>query len=250
MATSAGLVSVTTGSLVVSGNLTAFVAAEVDQFILRGITAVIQRAISPSQLQLARPWPGPDIASAADWDISLTSPNWSSTVVTNRRLTDLLNQFEAGPIKPDAAGPFSERSRYNDQGVGFIFLSTGEPWTLYTKLANTGSASDWSPGQAIRGSPAESTVEAQAARDDAALSAGQASGAAGTAQTAAALASGHAATALDSAAQALARASAAEVAASLAAANAGRIGTLLYDMGDSLDLSASGSKGFDFGDGL
>ncbi|KMO10314.1 hypothetical protein SQ03_30655, partial [Methylobacterium platani JCM 14648] len=171
MATSAGLVSVTTGSLVVSGSLTSFVAAEGDQLIVRGITALISRAISPSQLQLKQPWPGPDIISASDWDISLTGPYWQSTVVTNRRLTDLLTMFEAGPIKPDASGSFSKRQQYNDQGVGFLYLSVDQPWTLYTKLANTGSDSDWSPGQAIRGSPAESTVEAQAARDDARLAA-------------------------------------------------------------------------------
>lgn len=253
MATSAGLVSVTTGSLVVSGSLTTFVAAEGDQLVLRGITAVIQRAISPSQLQLARPWPGPDIANAGDWDISLTSPNWSSTVVTNRRLTDLLNQFEAGPIKPDAAGPFSERSRYNDQGIGFLFLSTGEPWTLYTKLANTGASSDWSPGQAIRGSPAESTVEAQAARDDARLAAGSAGGSAGAAQAAASQAAGHAGTALSGASTATNQAVIAAQQAGSAAASAAEaiqlarlVGTLSYDMG-SLDQPSDGSTNFDFG---
>ncbi|KMO10703.1 hypothetical protein SQ03_29305, partial [Methylobacterium platani JCM 14648] len=180
MATSAGLVSVTTGSLVVSGTLTSFVAAEGDQLVLRGITALISRAISPSQLQLKQPWPGPDITGASDWDISLTGPYWNQSTTTNLRLSQFLAQFEAGPIKWDMAGPPGDRAKYNDQGVGFIFLSLGDPWTLYTKVANTGAESDWSPGQAIRGSPAESTVEAQAARDDARLAAGAAGGSAGT----------------------------------------------------------------------
>ena len=103
MATSAGLVSVTTGSFVVSGTLTSFVAAEGDQLVLRGITALISRAISPSQLQLKQAWPGPDITGASDWDISLTGPYWTQSTTTNLRLSQLLAQFEAGVVD---TGPF------------------------------------------------------------------------------------------------------------------------------------------------
>ncbi len=62
MATSAGLVSVTTGSPVVSGTLTSFMAAEGDQLVLRGLTAVIDRAVSSSQILLKQPWSGPSIS--------------------------------------------------------------------------------------------------------------------------------------------------------------------------------------------
>ncbi|WP_288587447.1 hypothetical protein [uncultured Methylobacterium sp.] len=255
MATSAGLVSLKTGSLVVSGTLTSFVAAEGDQLVVRGITAVIARAISTSQLQLKQPWPGPDITGASDWDISLTGPYWNQSTTTNLRLSQLLSQFEAGPIKWDVAGPPGDRAKYNDQGVGFLYLALGDPWTLYTKLANTGSASDWSPGQAIRGSPAESTVEAQAARDDAILAAGNAGGAAGTAQAAASQAAGHAGTALSGASTATNQAILAAQQAGSAAAAAAQaeqlarlVGALSYDMG-SLDQPLDGNPDnpFDFG---
>ncbi|MEE8629065.1 hypothetical protein [Methylobacterium ajmalii] len=226
MATSAGLVSVTTGSFVVSGTLTSFVAAEGDQLVLRGITALISRAISPSQLQLKQAWPGPDITGASDWDISLTGPYWNQSTTTNLRLSQLLAQFEAGPIKWDVAGPPSDRAKYNDQGVGFVFLSLGDPWTLYTKIANTGQASDWSAGQEIKGSPAESTVEAQAARDDAILSADRASTASGAATSAASSAAGSASGAAGSAGMAAlsardAQASAGTAASQAAAASSG-----------------------------
>ncbi len=220
MATSAGLVSVTTGSLVVSGTLTSFVAAEGDQLIVRGITAVIARVVSSSQLQLKQPWPGPDITGASDWDISLTGPYWNQSTTTNLRLSQLLAKFEAGPIKWDVAGPPSDRAKYNDQGVGFVYLSIGDPWTLYTKIANTGQAGDWSAGQEIKGSPAESTAEAQAARDDALLSADSANTASGAAAAAASSAAGSASSAAGSAGLAASNARDAQTSAGTAASQA------------------------------
>lgn len=220
MATSAGLVSVTTGSLVVSGTLTSFVAAEGDQLILRGLTALIDRLVSPSQILLKKPWSGPNIANAAEWDISLTGPYWNQSTTTNLRLSQLLSRFEAGPIKWDMAGPPSDRAKFNDQGVGFVFLSVGDPWTLYTKLANTGQSSDWSPGQEIKGTAAESTIEAQEARDDALLSADRASTASGTATSAASAAAGSASGAAGSASAAQASASNAAFKADVASSGA------------------------------
>lgn len=220
MATSTGLVSVTTGSLVVSGTLTSFVAAEGDQLVLRGITAVIARAISTFQLQLKQPWPGPDITSASDWDISLTGPYWSQSTTTNLRLSQLLSRFEAGPVKWDVAGPPSNRAKYNDQGIGFVYLSIEDPWKLYTKIDNTGQSSDWSTGQEIKGSPAESTIEAQAARDDALLSADSANTASSAAAAAASSAVGSASSAAGSAGLAESNARDAQTSAGTAASHA------------------------------
>ncbi|BAQ44411.1 hypothetical protein [Methylobacterium aquaticum] len=150
MAISAGLVSVTTGSPVVSGSLTSFVAAEGDQFILRGLTVVIAQVVSPSKILLKQDWVGPSISGASDWDISLTGPYWQSQVTTNKRISDLLTKFEAGPVKWDQAGTMAGRNQYDDQPAGFTYLSVDPmPFRIYTKLANTNSASDWSDGQVL-----------------------------------------------------------------------------------------------------
>ncbi|MFE1598173.1 hypothetical protein [Methylobacterium sp. ID0610] len=182
-----------------TGYLTQFVAGEYDLFLYDGKVVVIDKMISTSELRLKQPWPGPDLDGATGWVIQNSGPALNSPALVNKRVTDLINKFEAGPIKADAAGTLAQRDQYNGQPVGFIFLATSPaPWTLYTKLANTNTAADWSPGQAIY-NKADSTVEAIAAAATATSARDTAVQARDTAMSSASTASAAAVTATDGA---------------------------------------------------
>lgn len=183
MADPANSVAVATGSPVVSGTLTSFVAAEFDLFILNGIVAAIASRDSASKITLKQPWPGESVTGATGWTIVNTGPYWQSSVTTNKQLAALLGKFEAGPVKWDASGPLSGRGAYNNQPKDFVYLSVDPaPFTLFVKLANTNSASDWSAGQPLQ-TKADSTAEAEAARDAAVQAAGTAQSVTGQVQT-------------------------------------------------------------------
>lgn len=156
-------VSVEAGSTRVDGYLTQFVAAEGDTLIINGISALVQRRDSTSQITLKRPWPGPPVVESTNWDLVKTGPSWSSTVQVNTKITQLIERLEAGGVlKPDRAGPLSERDQYNDQGEGFLFLRTDvNPFLMHVKTGP--GPTDWSAGQRIQGDPAQSTIEAQQA---------------------------------------------------------------------------------------
>lgn len=219
MADPANSVAVTAGSPVVTGTLTAFVAAELDIFVLGGIMGVVASRPSPTQLTLKQPWPGETRSGATDWEILPTGPYWHSSVAANRQLTTLLSRFEAGPVKWDASGTRAGRDAYNNQPVDFVYLSVEPaPFTLFVKRANTDSAADWSPGQPLQ-IPAENTLAAQAAKAAAEAAASQsreqaalASTGAGTATAQAGIASAAADTATGNAARAAQQAEAASAA--------------------------------------
>jgi hypothetical protein len=69
-----------------------------------------------------------------------------------RVIDGLLRDLDALGLTPGAAGPLAERSTYNAQGEGFVFLATddasGAP-VVYVKVSNT--LGDWSAGMSIRG---------------------------------------------------------------------------------------------------
>lgn len=165
MADPANSVAVATGSPVVTGTLTSFVAAEFDLFILNGTVAAIASRDSASKITLKQPWPGETVTEAAGWTIVNTGPYWQSSVTTNKQLAALLGKFEVGPVKWDASGPLSGRGAYNNQPKDFVYLSVDPaPFTLFVKLANTNSATDWSAGQPLQ-LPSESTEEAISAKN-------------------------------------------------------------------------------------
>jgi hypothetical protein len=145
-------ITVANGGLVVTGNLTSFVAAEGDHFIADGYVGLIASGDSTSQLTLKRPWAGPTLTDWVAWDISNVGPYWQSTASLNKRMTDLIAKWEVGTVKWDAAGTLAGRDTYNNQDVGFVYLCISpQPFRLYAKLANTNSAADWSPGQIVGG---------------------------------------------------------------------------------------------------
>ncbi|GJE61697.1 hypothetical protein [Methylobacterium trifolii] len=157
-------VSVTAGSTDVVGVGTSFIERRGDLFILAGLTVPISYS-TPSRLTLTQPWPGATLAGRTDFATQRSGPYWSTTVTTNEQLTDLIGKLDAAlPLKFDAAGPFTQRASLNNQPAGFVFLSVDPaPFTLYVKLANSNSEADWSAGQQVKTTPAQSTADAQAA---------------------------------------------------------------------------------------
>jgi hypothetical protein len=153
-------ITVATGDYKVNGNLTNFVAAAGDLLVANGVTAIIEGALSTSQLQLRFPWPGPPLTDYTNWDILPTGPYWSSAVTTNRKVTELIQRLEGGlPLKPDRAGPISERSQYNSQSEGFLFLQTDiYPFLLYVKTGP--GPEDWSAGQRLQADVGAETADA------------------------------------------------------------------------------------------
>src|SRR5687767_7865807 len=108
-------ITVAAGDLEVSGNLTHFVAAGGDLFVANGTVAIVEGALSTSRIRLRYPWPGGNLTDFTQWEILPTGPYWSSTVTTNRKVTELIQRLEGGlPLKPDRAGPIAERAQYNN----------------------------------------------------------------------------------------------------------------------------------------
>lgn len=230
MVAPANSVVLTEGSPVVTGNLTAFVAAEFDLFILDGLVVPIASCESPTKLILKQPWPGETRSDVLGWVIANTGPYWQSTVAANRQLAALLNRFEAGPVKWDASGTLAGRSAYDSQPVDFVYLSVDpKPFTLFVKLANNNSPADWSPGQPLQ-MPAENTQAAEAAKAQAEVAAATATQKASTATTAAG-------TATDQAGIATGAASSAGSQASIAAQQATAAATARQQAESARDLA-------------
>lgn len=142
----ANSVAVQAGSLVVTGTLTSFVAAENDLFTARGAAVPIARRDGPNQITLKQPWPLETLAGEESWSILSLGEYWRSAISINRRLVELLAKWEVvSPFRFDEAGPLSGRSAYNDQPKGFVYAAVDQiPIRIYIKLANTNSESDWS----------------------------------------------------------------------------------------------------------
>ncbi|WP_279604220.1 hypothetical protein [Methylobacterium sp. J-092] len=227
-------VSVTAGSTAVVGTGTSFIEQAGDLFILAGITVVIS-SVTPGQITLAQPWPGATLTDRADFATSRSGPYWSSNVTTNALITDLVNKLDAAlPLRFDIAGTVAQRTVYNNQPVGFVYLAVDysyqgvATYAVAVKLANTNSAADWAAWQVIKASPAQATADAQAARDaaivarDAAAGSATASAAsATTATTQAGVATGAASTATSAAGTATAQAGISTGAAATSTTQAG-----------------------------
>lgn len=106
---------------------------------------------------LAVGWPGTTLVNA-DYEVRFVGEVRRSTAQT-RRYLEMLGQLEQLGIQPNAYGEFSDRSVYDSQPEGFLFLSlngdagaTTSNWTLYVKLSN--ASGDWSAGQSMGTGPA------------------------------------------------------------------------------------------------
>ncbi|MFH6783613.1 MULTISPECIES: hypothetical protein [Methylobacterium] len=139
-------VAVATGSLVVTGSATNFIAAENDLFCARGQTVPIASRQSPTQITLKQPWPAASLSGEQAFNVLSLGEYWRSAISINKRFADLLSKWEVvSPFKFDAAGTLAERDGYNNQPRGFVYVATDQiPVRMYIKLANANSASDWS----------------------------------------------------------------------------------------------------------
>lgn len=90
----ANTVSVTAGSAIVVGDVTAFVGAPGDLFILGGLACPIASVDSSSQLTLQFPWPGATLAGQTRWLLRNDGPHWSSTVAYNQQLASFIPTVE------------------------------------------------------------------------------------------------------------------------------------------------------------
>ncbi|WP_018261876.1 sialate O-acetylesterase [Methylobacterium sp. WSM2598] len=151
MAEPANSVAVAAGSLVVTGTLTSFVAAQNDLFVAGGAVGLIASRESTTHLTLAQPWRGPSLSGEVAWGILSLGEYWRSAITISQKMQALVSLWEGtGLLHWNASGTLAERDGYNNQPAGFIYLATSPlPWRLYVKQANTNSAADWSPGQAI-----------------------------------------------------------------------------------------------------
>lgn len=146
MADPAPSVAVATGSLVVTGTATSFIAAENDLFCARGQAVPIASRQSPTQITLKQPWPVAPLSGEQAFNILSLGEYWRSAISINKRFADLLAKWEVvNPFKFDAAGTLAERDNYNNQPRGFVYVATDQrPIHIYIKLANTNSPTDWS----------------------------------------------------------------------------------------------------------
>lgn len=104
-----------------------------------------------THLLLARPWPGVNVSGP--YEVQFVGDIVRSTAQT-RRYLERLGQLAALGIQPNAFGTFADRSTYDDESKGYIFLSldgdgASDVWTLYIK--ETATAGDWDAGQAVAG---------------------------------------------------------------------------------------------------
>jgi hypothetical protein len=179
-------VTVQSGSAIVTGYLTSFIAAEGDLFIL-GLNAIpIASADSTSQITLTWPWPGTNATDRTDFYIVKTGAFWHDNVNTLLKVNELIKKIDLGlPFMINDAGTFTDRVRDGDQPPGFTFLSTDFPAKLYVKIGP--NPTDWSLGVAVQSQATEAAIEAavqaEAARDIAIDSADAAAASATTAST-------------------------------------------------------------------
>lgn len=185
-------ITVTNGSIVVTGNLTQFVAAPGDLLVVQGISAVIAERVDSATLRLRDPWAQVTVTDTLEWEIVPTADYWNSVVEIHRKISNLIQMLEGGlPLKPDAAGTLPERDAFNDQPEGFLYLQTDvNPFLLYVKTGP--GPTNWSVGQRLQADQAESTLRAmeaeanaRASEEAAALSEANAAGSEAAAATSA-----------------------------------------------------------------
>ncbi len=152
-----GTVSLTTGSKVLSGTLTAFSAAAVSggMLLVAGTlgAAAIASIESDTVGELELPWAGEDVIDAVYVIIRSTA---AAARLTNAqdKLSDLINRLE-GQVFFDFDGfgeVLADRDAFDDEAKGFRFalLSDGDA-VLYVKAS--AASADWTDGVTIRGAP-------------------------------------------------------------------------------------------------
>lgn len=158
-------VSIENGATTVTATVTLpIVGAPGDIFYCEGLVVPIAVVAGFDSITLAYPWPGADIVESTNWQVLTFGEYWRSTITVNQQITDLVRRIDAGlPLKPDAVGTLAGRDDYDTQPEGFLYLSTdGGAFTLYAKESAT--SGDWSTGQTLQASPAETTAAAEAAK--------------------------------------------------------------------------------------
>lgn len=184
-------VIVESGSAIVTGYLTSFIAAEGDLFVLGTAAIPIASADSTTQITLKWPWPGANDDDRTDFYILKTGAFWHDNVNTLLKVNELIKKIDLGlPFTINDAGTLAERSRDNAQPPGFTFLATDFPARLYVKVGP--NPTDWSVGIAVQSQSTEAALvaaaDAEAARDVAIAKAGEVTASAATASTQAATA--------------------------------------------------------------
>lgn len=86
MANPANSISVATGSLVVTGYLTSFVAAENDVFVTGGVVGFVASRDRTDQITLKQPWRGPNLSGEVAWNILSLGEYWRSAITINRKM--------------------------------------------------------------------------------------------------------------------------------------------------------------------
>jgi hypothetical protein len=104
-----------------------------------------------THLVLARPWPGVNVSGP--YEVQFVGDIVRSTAQT-RRYLERLGQLAAFGIQPNAFGNFADRSAFDGEVKGYIFLSlngdgVSNVWTLYIK--RSAAAGDWEDGQSLMG---------------------------------------------------------------------------------------------------
>ena len=189
----ANSITVTQNSAIVTGYLTAFVAAEGDLLVVEGAAIPILRANSTSQITLKWAWPGATGGDKTKWEISKTGDYWNDTVGALTKVNEVLEKIRLGlPLAPDYAGPFSDRSKFDLVIPPFLFLAaTPSPPRLYVK--NGPTATDWSTGIAISSDATQAAVDAAGVAQGYATNASNSASAAAQSSTAAATSASNAA---------------------------------------------------------
>ena len=151
---SSGTVTVTNGSVEVSGKGTSFRTALVagGTLLVGGAAAFIRSVGSETRLALTRPWPAAT-AEDAGYEISRERAEAASVIVATDRLGEAVARMRAGllSLRPDAIGTPSQRRAHDDAPKGFIYIvpaaiEGGSP-RLFFKLSDRNA--HWSVGQSL-----------------------------------------------------------------------------------------------------
>ncbi|MCY0150869.1 hypothetical protein OEG84_25015 [Hoeflea sp. G2-23] len=162
-----GTVSLTAGSKVLSGTLTAFSAAAVSggMLIVDGVSAAIASVESDTAATLEQNWAGEN-ATDADYVIMRSTAEAARLTNAQDKLSDLIAQLEGQVFfNYDAFGEaLADRDAFDDEAKGFKFalISDGDA-VLYVKAS--ASSADWTDGVTIRGDKGDTGATGPAGED-------------------------------------------------------------------------------------